>query len=134
MSEALSFASRLSFASSIRKFFDDLFYSPLVEQLRQDIIYARADVDRMRLDKDQVIGELRAEKATLLSRIAMYDAKAGLRAPNETPRKPNFGVDFSIPPEETSWQRLARDHDEKIAKELAEEAEAARNKPVATAT
>lgn len=127
MSEELSFASR------IRKFFDDLFYSSLVEQLRQDILYARADVERMRLDKDQVIGELRAEKAALLSRIAMYDAKAGLRAPSETPKKPNFGVDFSIPPMETSWQRTEREHNERMAKELAEEAAQEKEKQAATA-
>lgn len=124
---------QLSFASRVRKFFDDLFYSALVEQLRHDLLYARADVDRVRLDKDKVIAELRAEKAALLSRIAMYDAKAGLRAPSETPKKPNFGVDFSFPVPETTWQRLSREHDEKNAKELAEEAEAAANKskPVA---
>lgn len=127
MSEELSFASR------IRKFFDDLFYSKLVEQLYQDILYARADVERMRLDKDQVIGELRAEKAALLSRIAMYDAKAGLRAPSETPKKPNFGVDFSIPPIETSWHRTEREHNERIAKELAEEAAQEKEKQAATA-
>lgn len=115
MSEELSFASR------IRKFFDDLFYSALVEQLHSDLAFARADVERMRLDKDQVIGELRAEKASLLARIAMYDAKAGLRPPNETPKKPNFGIDFSVPPVETSWQRTVREHDEKNMKELAEE-------------
>lgn len=127
-------SEKLSFASSIRTFFDDLFYSELVEQLRQDLLFARADVERMRLDKDQVIGELRAEKATLLMRTAMYDAKAGLRPLSETPKKPNFGVDFSVPPEETSWQRTRREHEENIAKELAEEAEAEKNKPVASAT
>ena len=126
MSEELSFASR------IRKFFDDLFYSSLVEQLRQDILFARADVERMRLDKDQVIGELRAEKAALLSRIAMYDAKAGLRAPSDTPKKPNFGIDFSIPPEETSWQRYKRETEENYAKELVEDE--ATKKPVPSAT
>lgn len=124
----------LSFASRIRKFFDDLFYSKLVEQLYSDLAFARADTERVRLDKDQVIGELRAEKAALLARIAMYDAKAGLRAPSETPKKPSFGVDFSVPPVETSWQRLVRENDEKIAKELAEEQAKANEKPVASAT
>jgi hypothetical protein len=127
-------SEELSFASRIRKFFDDLFYSSLVEQLRADLMFARSDVERVRLDKDQVIAELRAEKATLFARIAMYDAKAGLRPPNETPKKPSFGVDFSIPPMETSWQKLSREHDEKIARELAEEQAKANEKPVAQTT
>jgi hypothetical protein len=124
----------LSFASRIRKFFDDLFYSKIVEQLREDLMYARADVDRMRVDKDRTIAELRAEKSALLTRIAMYDAKAGLRPPNETPKKPNFGVDFSVPVIETSWQRLVRENDEKNARELAEEAAKANEKPVVSTT
>ena len=128
MSEELSFASR------IRKFFDDLFYSALVDQLQSDLSHARSDAERIRLDKDQVIAELRAEKAALLMRISMYDAKAGLRPPSETPKKPNFGVDFSIPPMETSWQKLVREHDEKIQQELAEEAAKANEKPAASAT
>lgn len=118
MSEDLSFASR------IRKFFDDLFYSQLVAQLRVDLAYARQEADRVRLDKDQVIAELRTEKSALLTRIAMYDAKAGLRPPSQTPVKPNFGVDFSTPPIETSWQRMVRERDEQIAAEAAKEAEA----------
>lgn len=122
----------ISFASRIRQFFDDLFYSSLVEQLRTDLVYARTEADRVRIDKDQVIGELRAEKTALLSRIAMYDAKAGLRPISETPKKPTFGTDFDAPVE-TTWQRTVREHEAKIAKELDEEAEA-KAKPVATAT
>ena len=121
-----------TFSSRIRQHFDDLFRDNLVEQLRTDVLYARADTERVRQDKDQVIADLRSEKAQLLARIAMYDAKAGLRPVNETPKKPSFGVDFQIPLPKSSWQILQEQREAEIAKELEEEKKA--QESVATAT
>lgn len=114
----------------IRKFFRDLFGSRLISVLEAQLLFARADTDRVRLEYQQIIAELRQEKALLNARLSSYDAKAGLRPPSEVPKKPNFGVDFSFPEVETSWQKLQREHEERNAKELKEEAEAAKNKPV----
>jgi FtsZ-interacting cell division protein ZipA len=121
-----------TFSSRIRQHFDDLFRDNLVEQLRTDVLYARADTERVRQDKDQVIADLRSEKAQLLARIAMYDAKAGLRPVNETPKKPSFGADFQIPLPKSQWQILQERREAEIAKELEEEKK--EQEPVATAT
>jgi hypothetical protein len=114
----------MSFASSVRQFFEELFYSKLVEQLRNDLLFARTDIDRVRQDKDQTIAELRSEKAQLTARMMMYETKAGLRAPSETPTKPNFGVDFSATLPKSRWQIIQEENDARIAREEAEEATA----------
>ena len=62
----------------------------------------------------------------------MYDAKAGLRPVNETPKKPSFGADFQIPLPKSSWQILQEQREAEIAKELEEEKKA--QESVATAT
>lgn len=115
----------MSFASSVRRFFEELFGSRLVEQLTADLLYARSDAERMRIEYQGIIADVRAEKALLIAKLAAYDFKAGLRAPNETPRKPSFGVDFmtsTLP--KTRWDVIRDEHDVRMQKELEEEAAA----------
>jgi len=93
----------------------------LLEQLTQDLMYARQDAERLVAEYKNVIAELRQDKAQLGVRLAMYEAKAGLRPVTETKAQPTF--DFSaFPPVKTRWQQVQEEHDAKNAKELAEEA------------
>lgn len=123
----------LSLASKVRKFFDDLFYSKLVGNLERELLMSRSDAERMRQEYQGIIAELRAEKAQMGSRILMYEAKAGLRMPSQTPSKPTFGADFSIPPMKSKWQIVVEQHEAQIARELDEE-RIAKEKGVASAT
>lgn len=89
--------------SVIRKFFRELFGSRLVETLELELLRLREDFERRLQDKDQVIADLRAEKALMLGRMSIYEntimplaSRAGAQvvaaANPAVPKKPNFSA------------------------------------------
>jgi outer membrane protein TolC len=119
----------MSIASAIRTFWDDLFYSALVDRLETDLLMARSDLQQLRQDKDQTIAELRSEKAQLTAAVALYqvniNARVGIDPTRKMPEKPSF-ASFVSPQVKTSWQVQVEKHEEQIAKELEEEEAAAK--------
>lgn len=117
----------MGIAESIRNFWDDLFYSELVQRLEQDLILLRSDMQQLRLDKDSVIADLRAEKSLLQAENLLYkqniNARVGIDPTRKRADKPSF-ASFTSPPAKTSWQAEVEAHDAQIAKELEEEAAA----------
>ena len=114
----------MRFAESIRTFWDDLFYSALVERLETDLLMARADLQQLRQDRDQVIADFRLDKNIMAAKIAMYESNINLRVGISPASKrlelPHF-ADFSSPPPKTRWQMESDAHDAKMAKEREEE-------------
>jgi len=117
----------MNIASSIRDFFDDLFYSALVQRLEQDLLLLRTDMQQLRQDKDSVIADLRGEKALLQAKVTLYEqninARVGIDPTRKRPEKPSFA--FNAPPMKSRWQQEQEEHDAQNAKELEEEAAAA---------
>ena len=118
----------MSVAGKIRGFWDDLFYSSLVQRLEQDLAVLRADMQQLRQDKDAVIGDLRTEKALLQAKVGMYELninqRVGIDPTRKRADKPSF-ASFKSPKVMTPWQAEVAEHDAQIEKELKEEAEAA---------
>jgi hypothetical protein len=118
----------MSIAEKIRGFWDDLFYSSLVQRLEIDLLNARSDAQQLRQDKDEVIADLRAEKAMLQAKVGLYELninqRVGIDPTRKRAEKPSF-ASFSMPPSKTSWQAEQEAHDIRIEKELEEEAAAA---------
>ena len=118
----------MSIAAKIRGFWDDLFYSALVDRLEKDLLLLREDMTRVRQDKDATIAELRAEKALFQAKIGMYELninrRVGIDPTAKKPEKPSF-ASFESPRVKTSWQAEQEAHEAQIDKELAEEAAAA---------
>jgi len=114
----------MRFAESIRTFWDDLFYSSLVQRLETDLLMARADLQQLRQDKDQVIADIRVDKNLMAAKIAMYELninqRVGINPASKRMELSHFG-DFSSPPPMTRWQQEQAAHDARNAKELAEE-------------
>ena len=115
-------------AANIRNFWDDLFYSELVQQLQHDLLNARSDAQQLRQDKDAVISDLRAEKALLQAKIMLYEqninARVGIDPTRKRAEKPSF-ASFQSPKVKTSWQAEQEAHEVQIQKELDEEEAAA---------
>ena len=115
--------------SKIRQFLRDLFGSRLVERLEEDLLRTRSDFESRLLDKDQIIADLRSERAVLLGKINVYEMTLMPRASRAgadlvaavNPKKPNFGIDFSSPPTMTRWQKVVAEHEAQLAKEAEEE-------------
>src|SRR5271157_3254070 len=120
--------SAMSIASSIRGFWDDLFYSALVDRLETDLLMLREDMQRVRQDKDATISELRSEKSFLQTKVSMYELninrRVGIDPAAKKPEKPSFAT-FQSPQMKTSWQAEVEEHDAQIEKELEEEAASA---------
>src|ERR1035437_7192074 len=120
--------SGMNVAASIRGFWDDLFYSSLVQRLELDLLSARSDTQQLRQDKDEVIADLRAEKMLLTAKVGMYELninrRVGIDPTAKKPDKPSF-ASFESPRVKTSWQAQQEAHDAQIEKELEEEAAAA---------
>ena len=112
-------------AESIRGFWDDLFYSALVQRLETDLMRAISDAQQLRQDKDSVIADLRMEKTLLTAKVTMYEQNINQRVGIDPTRvrseKPSF-ASFKNPPVMTTWQKEQADHNAQIEKELAEEA------------
>ncbi len=120
----------MGIAESIRNFWDDLFYSELVQRLEQDLILLRSDLQQLRQDKDSVIADLRAEKSLLQAKTQLYEmninARVGIDPTRKRADKPSF-ASFTSPPAKTSWQAEVEAHEARNAAELeAEEAAAAK--------
>jgi polyhydroxyalkanoate synthesis regulator protein len=118
-------------AESIRGFWDDLFYSALVQRLETDLMRAISDAQQLRQDKDSVIADLRMEKTLLTAKVTMYEQNINQRVGIDPARvrseKPSF-ASFKNPPVMTTWQKEQADHNAQIEKELAEEASATAGK------
>jgi hypothetical protein len=117
----------MSIAAKIREFWDDLFYSSLVQRLETDLLMARSDLQQLRQDKDQVIADIRLDKNLMAAKIAMYELninqRVGINPASKRMENPHF-PDFSSPPPKTRWQMEQDANDARNAKELAEEAAA----------
>lgn len=122
----------MSVASAIRNFWDDLFYSALVDRLETDLLNARMDTQQLRQDMNSVIADLRAEKSLLQAKVLMYESninrRVGIDPTAKRPEKPSF-ANFNSPPALSKWQKEVAEHDAQNAKELAEE-EAAKSAKV----
>ena len=118
----------MSIASAIRNFWDDLFYSALVDRLETDLLNARMDNQQLRQDMNSVIADLRSEKSLLQAKVMLYEqninARVGIDPTRKRAEKPSF-ANFNSPPALSPWQREVQLHDAQIAKELEEEALAA---------
>jgi len=112
---------------SIRQFIRDLFGSRLAEVMQTEILRLQMENQLLRQEKDQIIAELRSEKAQLNATVAMYqiniNRRVGIDPTAKKPEKPSF-ASFQSPPVKTSWQAEVEAHDVQIARELAEEEEA----------
>lgn len=111
----------MSIGLTVRSFFQELFGSSLVKQLKEDLMFARNETERVRQDNAAVIAELRAEKQQLFAKLAAYEARVGVKAPNPIPMKPNFDGFMNMPMPETSWQKLVRENEAENARLNAEE-------------
>lgn len=115
----------MSVAAAIRGFWDDLFYSALVDRLEKDLLLMREDMQRVRQDKDATIAELRSEKSFLQTKITMYELninrRVGIDPTAKKVERPSF-ASFQAPAMKTSWQAEVEAHDAEIERELAEEA------------
>jgi hypothetical protein len=118
--------------SEIRKFFRELFGSRLIQSLELQLLQLRQDYERRLQDKDQVIADLRAEKAIMLGKMTIYEntimplaSRAGAQvvaATNPTPKKPNFStaeIMASLP--KSRWEKLQDDYYKQQEEEAAKE-------------
>jgi hypothetical protein len=119
--------------NKLRLFLRELFGSRLMLRLEEDLIRLRLDYDERLQEKDRIIAELRAEKQALQSKAALYEmtllphaSRAGADLVNyQRPKTPDFGLGWTdIPKTETRWEKVSREHDERIAKEIEEEKQA----------
>ena len=115
----------MSVAAKLRGFWDDLFYSALVDRLETDLLLLQSGFQQLRQDKDAVIADLRAERALLQAKVGMYELninqRAGIDPTRKRAEKPSF-ASFTSPKVKTAWQAEQEEHDARIAKELMEEA------------
>src|ERR1035437_7621422 len=117
----------------IRQFFRELFGSRYTEHLECEITRLHSDQDRVLHDRDVQIASQREEIARLNSKIVIYEntvmahsSKMGAEVvayQKPAPPKPNFSF-VDMPPTKSRWQVMQDQHDEQIARELAEEAAA----------
>ena len=115
----------MSVAAKLRGFWDDLFYSALVDRLETDLLLLQSGFQQLRQDKDAVIADLRAERALLQAKVGMYELninqRVGIDPTRKRAEKPSF-ASFTSPKVKTAWQAEQEEHDTRIAKELMEEA------------
>ena len=116
----------MGIAANIRNFWDDLFYSALVQRLETDLANARQDAQQLRQDKDEVIADLRADRGVLMAKIAMYEMninqRVGIDPTRTRAEKPSF-ANFNSPPMKSRWQQEQDEWDATLeAERKAEEA------------
>jgi len=138
----------------IRIFFRELFGSRVVETLNaqietmrndfsmrlaeKEVLHARLEEDLLRLrgdfetrlqDKDQIIADVRAEKAALEGKVFLYEttllplasrAGASVVAAGK-PKEPSFARDFNVPPMKSRWQTIQEEHDKALQEERAQD-------------
>lgn len=121
----------MSVAKRVRQFWTDLFGSSLIERLNMDLAYLRSDFEKRLQERDQVIAELRAEKAVLNSTVALYQAsinqRVGIDPARKNPDKPSF-ANFNSPPMKSTWQLQVEEHERENKRLDEEEAAAAAKK------
>ena|ERR1700675_112995 len=119
----------MRFTEALRMYWDDLFYPALVERLEEDLLRVRQDFETRIQEYQSIVAELRSEKAQLNVLVMTYQANINLRVgispASKRLEQPHF-ADFSSPPPMTRWQQEQAKHDAQNAKELAEEALAAK--------
>lgn len=91
-----------SWPKRVRAFLSDLFGSSLVAHLRQELVQAK-------VERDRVIVDLRAENRELLNRLLAANRITPLIAPTDQTKKPSVGP--------TRWEQMQ-------AKAIAENAKA----------
>lgn len=124
----------------IRLFFRGLFGSRLAEHLEEELtllrdyemVTMRADFQARLQDKEQVIAELRSEKAALSGKISIYEvklmtysSKAGAEVAaqmNPQPKKKPSFAEFIAGQPKTRWQLEQEEWDKKMDEERAADA------------
>jgi|SRR5271154_4080756 len=125
-------SGNVTFGFTIRQFFRELFGSRLTERLEEDLLRLRSDMEQRIQDKDNLIADLRGDRAVLLAKIATYEMTIMPHASRmgseivayQKPTKPNFAP-VDIPQPKTRWEMVQEEHNKKIEKEIADEAAAA---------
>jgi len=122
----------------IRQFLVELFGSRLVARLEEDLLRLRTDYEARMRYQDDIIANLREEKAMYLAKITLYEStllplssRAGAEVVKTArPTKPTFpNFDFSdMPPVKTRWQVAQEEHEKEIEAEIAAEREAEKAK------
>jgi hypothetical protein len=109
----------------IRQFLRELLGSRLVEHMEVELLRLQSDLQQLRQDKDEVIADLRNEKATLTAKLAIFEfslqQKVGIDPAQRSARKPSFGA-FEEPRPMTRWQQVVAEHEKGLEKEAAEPA------------
>jgi len=116
-------------AQTLREALRKLFGSRLAEVMQTEILRLQMENQQLRQDKDQIISDLRYEKAQLTAAVALYQVninqRVGIDPTRKRPEKPSF-ASFNSPPAMSLWQKEVAEHDAQIEKELAAEAAAAK--------
>jgi hypothetical protein len=116
--------------NKIRQFLRDLLGSRLASHLEYELLQLRQDCDLRLQEKDRIIADLKAEKLLLNGKVDLYTmtllphaSRAGADLVNyQKPKTPNFGLGWSdFPKAESSWEKVQREHNERVAKEVEEE-------------
>ena len=145
-----------SLAKRIRTFLRDLFGSRVIEvmqnsnalllaekeqsfvYLQEELARTRDDYEKRLKDKDDQLADLRAEKAMMTGKIHEYEmavmptasrAGADFVAAGQPKRKPNF-PEFNVPPPESRWQAVQREHDAEMQRQIIEEQKALKASPI----
>lgn len=109
----------------IRQFLRELLGSRLVEHMEVELLRLQSDLQQLRQDKDEVIADLRNEKAALTAKLAIFEfslqQKVGIDPSQRSARKPSFAA-FAEPRPMTPWQVVQAEHEKELEKEAAEPA------------
>jgi hypothetical protein len=93
--------------------------------MQTEILRLQMENQQLRQDMNEVIADLRAEKALLQAKVGMYEqninARVGIDPTRKRAEKPSF-ASFTSPKVKTAWQAEQEEHDARIEAELAEEA------------
>lgn len=122
--------------SEIREFFRELFGSRVIQILELQTLQLRQDFEQRLQDKDQVIAELRAERAIMQGRMVIYEntimplaSRAGAQVvASSTPTilKPNFPASasaFAAQLPKSRWEIAQEEHYRRQDEEEAEKAQ-----------
>jgi recombinational DNA repair ATPase RecF len=110
---------------TIRSFFRELFGSRLVAHLETELLRLRQDYEVRLQDKDEMIAQLRTEKAVLDGKIILYErtimplaSRAGadvVSRTKTTPRPIFTDKDFINKPYMSRWEQVQTEHEKELA-------------------